>query len=293
MAGRWTGLLHRWAPKYLLGGGLFLGSLPALGQGKGILALNQESPNLLREAGLFLLGAASFWLFQRLVLRGSRRKALAKLSLEREWHQSTRRALEAFLQETEGEIGRARNQVNELRHPENQRPATFSWLLRNLDHPLDRAEDARQDLNWCLSNVQRSLPDLFEYLDSWGRLIGQKQAVDWKFEVSGSSPVSPSWNPELGYVLIRMVKKSVQNSLQHAQASRICLQWKLQNDGVIHVYVKDNGKGFDTGSITRGQGLITLRNQAEKAGAILYLDSTLGKGTVVHLALRGSDVDEA
>jgi signal transduction histidine kinase len=55
---------------------------------------------------------------------------------------------------------------------------------------------------------------------------------------------------------------------------------------MIILKVSDNGCGFDTTSVTNGQGLTSMRKRAEKLGAQFTLTSSPGAGTSIVLEVN-------
>ena len=78
------------------------------------------------------------------------------------------------------------------------------------------------------------------------------------------------------------VAEALTNTAKHAGAATADIQ-VAQGDGVLHVRVRDNGRGgadFDHGS-----GLIGLRDRAEALGGHLHLTSAPGAGTTLEITL--------
>ncbi len=60
-----------------------------------------------------------------------------------------------------------------------------------------------------------------------------------------------------------------------------------QSDGELTLTVKDNGHGFGQGSgVMEGMGLRIMQYRADMIGAMLRVDSTIGKGTTVACRLK-------
>jgi PAS domain S-box-containing protein len=98
-------------------------------------------------------------------------------------------------------------------------------------------------------------------------------------------------------VLFRSVRELLMNVRKHSGslAGRIQLR---STDGWLHVIVEDVGVGFDlaslaTGSNARCFGLFSVREQIERLGGSLLIESAPRKGTRVALAVRLNPGDPA
>lgn len=102
--------------------------------------------------------------------------------------------------------------------------------------------------------------------------------------------------PETATQLVRIVKESLTNVAQHADANTVRLGLVYQSEGVA-VIVEDDGRGFDPDERSAGVGLSGLVSRATQVGGRVQLDSTPGWGTRVRadLPYRGTidDVPEA
>ena len=95
--------------------------------------------------------------------------------------------------------------------------------------------------------------------------------------------------------LYRIVQEGLANIRQHAEASKVIITLH-QADGHIHLHIEDNGQGFDSDTttthpvgthMTRGFGLISMRERAYMLGGSMRVSSCPGSGTRidVHIPL--------
>ncbi len=84
--------------------------------------------------------------------------------------------------------------------------------------------------------------------------------------------------------LFLIIKEAMNNILKHAQASEVTFDVFVKEQ-VLTVEIADNGRGFDRGSASIGNGLVTLQSRAEAMKGRLDVLSAPGTGTKVTVAI--------
>lgn len=92
-------------------------------------------------------------------------------------------------------------------------------------------------------------------------------------------------------VLLRTVRELALNAQKHAKATNLWIALH-QDDGGLHISVKDDGAGFDAAAVTGrfspegGFGLISAEAQMQAIGGQLRIDSSPGSGTTATITLN-------
>lgn len=95
-------------------------------------------------------------------------------------------------------------------------------------------------------------------------------------------------NPTVATHLFRIAQEAMGNAIKHAQAKSIVVSLK-QSDGELTLTIKDNGRGFSRANrAMESMGLRIMEYRADMIGAMLRVDSTIGKGTTVGCRLKVS-----
>jgi PAS domain S-box-containing protein len=95
-------------------------------------------------------------------------------------------------------------------------------------------------------------------------------------------------NPTVATHLYRIAQEAIGNAIKHAQAKSIVVSLK-QSDGELTLTIRDNGRGFSRAStVMEGMGLRIMEYRADMIGAMLRVDSTIGKGTTAACRLKAS-----
>jgi signal transduction histidine kinase len=142
--------------------------------------------------------------------------------------------------------------------------------------------------------AQAKMVDLVHQL---ARVMRARTGVPVDVTIEGECKV-PS---EVQIALYRIAQEALNNVAKHAEPSRVevgyrCAATEVTEDdalatndqgrrtkgGVIELWVRDDGRGFDPGEIPPGHlGLGIMRERAEAIGAMFEVESEPGRGTQV------------
>ena len=90
--------------------------------------------------------------------------------------------------------------------------------------------------------------------------------------------------PEIATQICRIIQEALANVLRHSGASKVVISLEHKPTG-FKMSIEDDGKGFDSASVTRGFGLGHIASRAEELGGKLELISSKGAGTRVLIEL--------
>lgn len=111
----------------------------------------------------------------------------------------------------------------------------------------------------------------------WSREFG----IDARFVVTGS-PLALARATEV--VLLRALREALANARKHAGPTQVDVTLSYLDDEVI-LDVRDNGAGFEVGTITAGIGLLTMRERVASVGGRVEIESSPGEGATVAVAV--------
>ena len=89
-------------------------------------------------------------------------------------------------------------------------------------------------------------------------------------------------DPSIETVLYRVIQETVNNVIKHSGANSLDIQLSKDEEG-INAMIEDNGKGFDSSSLEKfeGIGLKNIRSRVEYLKGTVDFSSTPGSGTLV------------
>jgi signal transduction histidine kinase len=148
-------------------------------------------------------------------------------------------------------------------------------MLIELRLLVDSIETDGSDINMLLGNVRHRMAS---GLDLAGIDVHWK--VDDLPQIDGLT--------EADALAIKLVlMEALSNVLHHANASHVTLSARREAESTIAIVVADDGRGFDPADTSSGRGLSNMRKRiaSVSTGASLSIDSAVGRGTTVRLAL--------
>ena len=108
------------------------------------------------------------------------------------------------------------------------------------------------------------------------------------FSLQGTRRVLPA---EVDRHVLRMAQEAYGNAQRYSKAKKISVSLAFSRTA-IRLSIEDNGIGFATNEMRDiGFGLSGMTKRAERIGADLKIESTIGVGTKVQLELRDSTDD--
>ncbi len=316
--GRTTSQLHAWLPPEAQAG--LVEQVQREGNIRD-LEIATSLPNGEQRVALFSM--------QRVWLDGTEAVILAFVDItERKKIEGSLREMNEMLQERTEQVQQLaaslslaeqeeRRRVSQVLHDDLQQ-LLYSLLMR-LQMLLDRS--ATWDAELLTANVGRVTEQIKQAVRVTRSLVtelnppvldteGLPRVLEWlaghmeemyglKVEVSAEGTCEPR-TTAMRTLLSQMTRELLFNVVKHAGAKHARVRVKRVEDE-LHLYVEDNGDGFDLTSLTtpygeeRGYGLQSIARRLELMGGRLALDSTPGDGTRVTLIVpcRNDEADNA
>lgn len=116
--------------------------------------------------------------------------------------------------------------------------------------------------------------------------VRKPMEITQKVELQNRQPLPP----EVHVAFYRIAQEALTNIIKHANATETIVELKAQRQRVECV-ITDNGEGFNVKQISRGIGMISMRERAESIHARLSIVSRKGKGTRVSLVWQRPQIE--
>ncbi|MCB9205864.1 MAG: hypothetical protein H6612_12390 [Ignavibacteriales bacterium] len=138
------------------------------------------------------------------------------------------------------------------------------------------------DIVWLVNPSKDSLKDLLLRLpESYFEIFNQ---ADISFEIKNIDKLNDIRLPmEFRQHLFLIFKEAINNSLKYSNCSNLVLE-VIQNGRNFIIKLVDDGIGFDLSNHKSGNGLLNMKERAEKIGGNLQIDSEINEGTTIQFS---------
>jgi signal transduction histidine kinase len=145
--------------------------------------------------------------------------------------------------------------------------------------------DKLNDIVWAVNPSQDSLYALLERLKDFTTQMAATKAVELDFLLPEEvKTLKLSMGQRKNIYLI--CKEAINNAVKYSEASLLKVEIAFANK-YIHILIADNGIGFKEQGVSKGNGLINMRNRAKEINAELLIDGGESiKGTTVVLKCK-------
>ena len=156
-------------------------------------------------------------------------------------------------------------------------------LLETIGESSRKMLDAMADIVWTINPENDQFEKIILRMRSFAyELLGAKN-IDFEFEAD--EDVAKMKLPmEVRKNLYLIFKEATNNLVKYSGASRVFFTVKKEVNNLT-MLIRDNGKGFDTGNVKEGNGLINMKKRAGEIGALFSIDSLPGNGTTIQLKI--------
>lgn len=137
------------------------------------------------------------------------------------------------------------------------------------------------DIVWAINPVNDAAGSLFKRMHDYAAELCQLKNVQLDFE-PGAGLDKRSLDIESRKNIYLIFKEAVNNAMKYSGCSLLAVKIEAGQKR-LQVSVKDNGKGFDTGQATGGNGLLNMVKRAGELGGTLQIISAANKGTSIEL----------
>jgi signal transduction histidine kinase len=111
--------------------------------------------------------------------------------------------------------------------------------------------------------------------------FSRREQIEVHFESRDCPPRIPL---DISLCLYRVTQESLRNIVKHARATKVHVSLTGEK-GMIHLLIKDNGRGFDPVQVTGrpGLGLISMRERMRLVQGEVIVRSQPGEGTIIEI----------
>jgi PAS domain S-box-containing protein len=124
--------------------------------------------------------------------------------------------------------------------------------------------------------------DLKEQIESLIKIM--EEGIGFKISLDYDVPDQPEISDDLKLNIYRIIQEQLNNVYKYASASRVQIKMHLKKD-VIHVFLSDNGIGFEIGLKKNGVGIVNIANRVESFNGEVKFESNTSAGSKLEFSI--------
>lgn len=141
--------------------------------------------------------------------------------------------------------------------------------------------DKLSDIVWLLNPIHDTLKQLMDKLEDYAKKLAKIKGIKVRIEVANHlDHVQISIEKRRNIFLI--CKEAINNSIKYSHSTQLTI-WVEKGESQIEFGIEDDGKGFDTELVNKGNGLLNMMQRAGEIGAHYSISSSPGGGTKMTL----------
>jgi PAS domain S-box-containing protein len=153
---------------------------------------------------------------------------------------------------------------------------------RHLESAMSLARDGLAEARRSVQGLRPQLlrdGNIATALDRLVRQLSSESVLRIDFSTTGGTP---TLSPDVETNLLRISQEAITNAMKHSSGNEISVRLAVEPDA-LQLTIEDNGAGFDphVSTLSRGFGLISMQERADRIGGDLTILTQPGAGTKV------------
>ncbi len=152
-----------------------------------------------------------------------------------------------------------------------------------IERALEQLREETQKLRALISELRPAALDeigLEAALEGLARHTATRSGLGVSPWIRLTPQATASLDAERENAVYRIVQEALTNVERHARAESVEVD-VVDRDDKILIEIRDDGEGFDIGTVPLGFGLRGMRERAESVGGSLAVESTPERGSVI------------
>ncbi|MCO6498621.1 MAG: hypothetical protein J5I50_13285 [Chitinophagaceae bacterium] len=168
--------------------------------------------------------------------------------------------------------------IRRKKEPESEK------MLKEIRENSMQMMDRMDDIVWGINPGNDSLEKLLLRIKTFAAKLFEAKEINYKIKISDKIQ-HIHMKMEYRQHLYLIIKEAINNIVKYASCTEAEIDVSY-HDALLHVEIKDNGKGFDSEINSSGNGLVNMKKRASEIGARLQIISKKGNGTKILLTSK-------
>lgn len=158
-------------------------------------------------------------------------------------------------------------------------------IIQKIRENTKELYNGTKDILWSLQPESDNLFGTVQRLSDFGIELYSETEIDFHVPVLEESFKAVFLQMDYSRNIQMICKEALNNALRHANPQNVYLAFELLDKTLI-INIKDDGVGFSTEQITKGNGLKNIRLRVQRIGANLTIESKKEQGTMLKITLK-------
>jgi signal transduction histidine kinase len=158
---------------------------------------------------------------------------------------------------------------------QKEEAATF---LDRIAEEVHNSSQALDDIVWSINTKNDTLEETVARMRRYAAEVFDAANITYTLQLDEQFE-SYKLNMEQRRDCFLIFKEAINNIYKHANAKHVEIKVWIEK-GHLHMIIHDDGKGFDTTTITHRNGIKNIHNRIEKWSGKITMNSVKGEGTV-------------
>ena len=137
---------------------------------------------------------------------------------------------------------------------------------------------------WSLNTEHNTLQHFSEYVKLYGATLFDETPITFSFSTTVEESESIKMNGQIRKNLFYAIKEVLNNSLKHAQSTKIDVKMKMVSSKQLQITIQDNGTGINKENAF-GNGLKNIQNRVEQMNGTFSMKTQKGLLTILTIPL--------
>jgi len=140
------------------------------------------------------------------------------------------------------------------------------------------------DIVWSINPRNDSLENLMLRIQQFASNLFEAKDIEYNITIHNNLQ-QVKLPMEFRQHMYLILKEAINNIVKYAKASHVTID-VTHNNSILEVKISDNGCGFITGKLPRGNGIMNMQSRAKAMKATLNINSAINQGTQIDFKVK-------
>ncbi len=161
----------------------------------------------------------------------------------------------------------------------DRQPAQAKDIIGRITDNTQKAMEEMGDIIWSISPSEDADKTITARIKNYGNHLLSVKNIACRYQVDDALS-RKLVNIDARKNLLLIIKEALNNIAKYSNASQAGITMEEKENEVL-LEITDNGSGFDSARVKRGNGLLNMENRCQLLGGIFSLESSPGKGSSI------------